>query len=199
MLLLGPRTPMIFMGQEFNATTPFPYFADVRDSGAAELWNNRKRETADFEQYAGPAAQDCILDPLADGTAGRAILNISERNSRSETFRLFEDMLKLRHTDPVLSKRPLPLLDGAVLGERAFALRWFTTEESDRLLIINFGAQINRAAIAEPLLAAPRECHWELISSTDDPRYGGLGIVAPFSETGIYIAAECASFMIARH
>lgn len=198
LLLLGPQTPMIFMGQEFDASSPFPYFADVRGAGADQLWSNRRRETADFEQYAGPAAQGCILDPLAPETAARAKLSFAERQAHSGTYRLFADLLGLRHRDAVLSRRPTAALDGAVLGERCLLLRWVDENDDDRLLLVNLGDEIHRAAIAEPLLAPPRGRQWVLALSSDDPKYGGLGIIEPFGTQATRIAAECATFLVAR-
>ena len=66
-LLLGPNTPMLFMGQEFNASAPFAYFADYHGEVAAGLWNGRRRELLAFTQYCDPAAQAAVFDPTAEG------------------------------------------------------------------------------------------------------------------------------------
>jgi len=38
LLLLGPGTPLLFMGDEFAASAPFLYFSDLPDQLAADLW-----------------------------------------------------------------------------------------------------------------------------------------------------------------
>jgi maltooligosyltrehalose trehalohydrolase len=197
LLLLGPCTPLIFMGQEFDSSSLFPYFADGAGSAAADLWRNRRKETADFEQYAGAEAQDCILDPSAAQTVNRAVLDFSERETHAHTLRLFQDLLTLRRDDAVLSRRPQVSIDGAVLSERAFALRWNDDQGADRLLLVNPGNEIQRAAIPEPLLAPPPRRRWHLQWCSDDPRYGGMGIIQPFQSTCTHIASECAYFLIA--
>jgi len=196
-LLLGPHTPLIFMGQEFDASQPFPYFAATQGAGAATLWENRKKETADFEQYRDKAAQELILDPLAPGTARLAVLDFEERVSHARSYRLFEEALHLRHTDEVLGQRPQVEVERAILGEQAFLLRWYDREHGDRLLIVNLGPVLERAAFAEPLLAPPRGRHWKLRWCSDDPRYGGLGVVAPIQSNRIQLAAECTTLLIA--
>jgi maltooligosyltrehalose trehalohydrolase len=196
LLLLGPHTPLIFMGQEFDATQPFPYFADTAGPGAKQLWDNRRKETADFEQYAGAAARAQILDPLSLDTFRRTVLDFAERERNAPTCRLFEDLLALRRDDEVLSRRPADCI-GAVLGERALALRWRDDRRIDRLLIVNLGDAIERPAIAEPVLAAPQGRSWRLHWCSDEPEYGGLGIVAPIADRRVHFAADCACLLVA--
>ncbi len=47
--------------------------------------------------------------------------------------------------------------------------------EADRLLIVNLGADVHLKPAPEPLLAPPVECQWEVVWSSEDPRYGGTG------------------------
>ena len=84
-------------------------------------------------------------------------------------------------------------LDGAVIGSEALCLRWFgASPDTDRLLVVNLGPDLDRASIAEPLLAPPAGCAWRLHWSSEDPRYGGLG-VRPFEdERGIHVSGHAA-------
>ena len=197
MLLLGPHTPMLFMGQEFDASSPFAYFADYSGQVAAGLWSSRRKELAGFAQYAGPAAQAAILDPCAAETFQSSKLDLSERERHASTYRLYQDLLALRREDPVLSRRPHAASDGAVLGELAFLVRWFDEADGDRLLLINLGEQIDRDCIPEPLLAPSPRRQWRLRWSSDDPRYGGLGVVDPLSKDRWCIGAESATLLVA--
>jgi len=72
-------------------------------------------------------------------------------------------------------------VDGAVLGPEAFVLRFFGTGGDDRLLFVNYGADINRGSFAEPLIAPPEGRTWRLLWSSEDKKYGGSGI-APFED-----------------
>ena len=196
-LLLGPHTPLLFMGQEFDSSSLFAYFADYEGKVAEQLWATRKREIEVFEQYASAAAQAVILDPCAPDTFLRSKLNFHERESHAATYRLYQDLLVLRREDAVLSRRPLPRLDGAVLGDQAFVLRWFDAEGADRLLLVNFGGESERRAVAEPLLAPPARRSWLRKWSSEDPRYDGMGSAEPVSDTGWILQAETASFLVA--
>ncbi len=49
LILTAPMVPMLFMGEEYAASTPFLYFADHEDEAMAKLVaEGRKREFADF-------------------------------------------------------------------------------------------------------------------------------------------------------
>ena len=54
--LLGPGTPMLFMGQEYAASTPFLYFADHNPELAALVRKGRGDFLAQFESIAAPVA-----------------------------------------------------------------------------------------------------------------------------------------------
>jgi maltooligosyltrehalose trehalohydrolase len=196
-LLLGPFTPLIFMGQEFNASTAFAYFADYSGADAAALWAGRRKEAQDFEPYRDPDAVASILDPCSPDTVRRSTLDFAERAANPQTYRLFKDLLALRRDDPVLGNRPLSRLDGASLNDQAFVIRWSDAIHGDRLLLVNLGAQWDPRTWAEPLLAPPYQRRWRLAWSSDARIYGGMGIVDPVHELGWQSAAETATFFIA--
>ena len=51
----------------------------------------------------------------------------------------------------------------------------------------------------EPLLAPPRGKAWQLLWSSEDPRYGGLGVMEPVSSDGRWrIPGECAVLLEAK-
>jgi maltooligosyltrehalose trehalohydrolase len=196
LLLLGPQTPLIFMGQEFAASAPFAYFADYQGPGAATLWQGRRKEAQAFETYRDPEAIACILDPCSADTVKRSTLDFSERERHPQTVRLFADLLKLRRTDAVLEARPIGEVAGAVLTEHAFVIRWFDTEHGDRLLLVNLGAQIEPRPWPEPLLAPAQGRRWRLAWSSESPAYGGMGAINPLAETGWQAGAKSASFLV---
>jgi maltooligosyltrehalose trehalohydrolase len=55
-------------------------------------------------------------------------------------------------------------------------LRWFSPDGEDRLLLVNLGRDFDWNSIAEPLIAGPRGRRWVYAWSSEEPRYGGLGI-----------------------
>lgn len=59
--------------------------------------------------------------------------------------------------------------DAASGGEAAECL------SGDRLLIVNFGNELHLSPAPEPLLAPPPDAEWDVLWSSEDPRYGGCG------------------------
>ena len=67
-LCLAPSIPMIFMGEEFGAKTPFLFFCDFDGDLAKAVREGRRKEFAAFERFRDPQARDRIPDPLAEST-----------------------------------------------------------------------------------------------------------------------------------
>jgi maltooligosyltrehalose trehalohydrolase len=70
LLLLAPSPPLLFMGEEWGATEPFPFFCDFRGDLAEAVRRARRAEFA--EAYADPSIE--IPDPLAKTTRDSAVL-----------------------------------------------------------------------------------------------------------------------------
>jgi maltooligosyltrehalose trehalohydrolase len=197
LLLLAPQTPLIFMGQEFAATAPFPFFADHQPELAGRVYEGRKEFVRQFAHYATASAQAAILDPRSPATFARAKLDFGERESHRAMLDLHRDLLRLRREDPVIARCSRDL-DGAVLGDRAFAIRWFDSEHGDRLLLVNLGDELDLRPMPEPLLAPPHATQWQLAWSSDEPRYGGPGALDPSASAPWHLPGECASFLRAQ-
>src|SRR6185369_17605318 len=66
LVLFSPFTPMLFMGEEWAASTPFPYFVDHADERLANaVREGRRREFAAFgwkpEEIPDPQARETFL------------------------------------------------------------------------------------------------------------------------------------------
>ena len=77
-----------------------------------------------------------------------------------------------------------------MLGQASFVLRYFSEDNNDRLLIVNFGERRVLHPASEPLLAAPAGCWWETLWTSDSPRYGGVGAVATATPEQWILPAE---------
>jgi maltooligosyltrehalose trehalohydrolase len=189
LLLLAPATPMLFMGQEFCASTPFLFFADHEPELAAKVRKGREEFLTQFPSLADPEIVQGIPDPADPETFERCKLDFGERATHAAGYALHEDLLRLRREDRVFrvqggaDRGALGVLDGAVLGADAFLLRFFGPED-DRLLLINFGHDLRLVPAPEPLLAPPDERRWEVLWSSESPRYGGVGAPPPEDEDG---------------
>lgn len=192
LLLLGPATPMLFMGQEFAASTPFLYFADHEPDLANAVREGRREFLEQFPSLTGaelPAPDD-------PATFRACVLNWQEREKNREIYLLHQELIRLRREDPVLRRIRNRGPEGAVLGAEAFVLRYLDEGGDDRLLIVNLGRELRFSPAPQPLLAPPRGKHWAPIWSSEDPRYGGSGAPPPESDTGAWhLTAECAMLL----
>jgi maltooligosyltrehalose trehalohydrolase len=178
LLLLGPGTPMLFQGQEFAASTPFFYFADHNPELAQLVAQGRKEFLSQFPSVASleERVSQFLAGPELEESFNRCKLDLSERQSHAPCYRLHRDLIALRRSDSVFSRPRRGGVDGAVLSECAFILRFFGAGAGDdRLLFVNLGGDLELDAAPEPLLAPPAERRWRLAWSSEDPIYGGLG------------------------
>jgi maltooligosyltrehalose trehalohydrolase len=200
LLLLAPGTPMLFQGQEFQASKPFLYFADHEPELARAVRRGRLEFLSQFPSLARPDVQEGIPDPADPATFESCRLDRSQRATghHAQAWELHRDLLRLRREDPVLAGRGAWGLDGAVLGQEALVLRFFaapdaTSAAGDRLLLVNLGVDLDLTPAPEPLLAPPTGMRWRLLWSSEDPRYGGSGAPEPDDdERGWQIAGRAA-------
>jgi maltooligosyltrehalose trehalohydrolase len=178
LLLLGPGTPMLFQGQEFSASMPFLYFADHQPELAELVAKGRAEFLAQFPSLATPEMQERLASPGEWDTFARCKLDHSERTRHAEAYALHRDLLRLRREDPVFSLQKPGGVEGAVLADEAFVLRFFGEGGDDRLLLVNFGVDRPLSPAPTPLLAPPLGKTWKVLWSSQDPGYGGLGMPA---------------------
>jgi malto-oligosyltrehalose trehalohydrolase len=97
-VLLAPAVPMLFMGEEFAASTPFLYFCDFHGDLARAVTQGRRSEFARFAAFADPAARERIADPNDVATFSRSKLNWSERAQppHRDWLALYQTLLALR-------------------------------------------------------------------------------------------------------
>jgi len=97
-LLLAPQVPMLFMGEEFAASSPFLYFCDFGPELAAAVARGRRDEFARFAAFADPAARARIPDPGEAATFAASKLRWEERAApgHRETLELARALLEVR-------------------------------------------------------------------------------------------------------
>jgi maltooligosyltrehalose trehalohydrolase len=194
LLLLAPQTPMLFQGQEFAASSPFLFFADHTPELARAVQKGRAEFLMQFPSAATAEAQRALADPGDVATFERCRLDLSERDRNTEAYALHADLLALRRDDPVFHGQRAGGVDGAVLGDQAFVLRFYG-EGEDRLLLVNLAGDLDLTPAPEPLLA-PREGRaWKLRWSSEDARYGGGGAPPPSAEGPWKLPGRCAMVM----
>jgi maltooligosyltrehalose trehalohydrolase len=175
LLLLAPGTPMLFQGQEFAASSPFLFFASHEEELRALVKEGRIQFLSQFQALAAPEMRPYHVDPSDPHNFERCKLDFSERQTNASVYQLHKDLLRLRREDGVIGGSRRGDLDGAVLAREALLLRYFGKRGNDRLVLVNLGRDLRFDPAPEPLLAPPEGHIWEILWSSEDPRYGGGG------------------------
>ena len=97
-LLAAPMTPLLFMGQEWAASTPFQYFTDLEPELGKLVTEGRRNEFKAFPEFSDPGQRDRIPDPQAPSTFERSRLDWKERQTgvHGKTLALYTELLRLR-------------------------------------------------------------------------------------------------------
>ena len=173
LLLFAPETPMLFMGQEFAASTPFLYFTDHPEELGKLVTQGRRQEFAGFDIFDDPALRESIPDPQAESTFLLSKLRLDERERNAGILGLYRRLLHLRQTDPVLRQNDrMKSRASAVTAEVVAVHRWWGTEQ--RLLLANFGPEAELGMDA-PAFRPFHNRPWKVLLSTSDEAFGGSG------------------------
>lgn len=128
LLLLNPMPPLLFMGQEWCASSPFPFFCDFDEGLAEAVRRGRLEEFSRFAALRDPAALERIPDPVSEATFEAARLRWDERlaGEHGEWWRLHHDLLALRrlHVVPLLARPPAAPADYRLFDDCALEVRW---------------------------------------------------------------------------
>jgi maltooligosyltrehalose trehalohydrolase len=140
LLLFLPMTPLLFMGQEWAARTPFLYFTDHDAELGERIRAGRRREFAAFPEFADPAARARIPDPQALATFQASKLRWGERDQpeHRETLTLYREAIALRRTDEVLASSSRQELLAEASADVLMVHRW--RGNARRVLVMNFGS-----------------------------------------------------------
>ncbi|MEU0689262.1 malto-oligosyltrehalose trehalohydrolase [Streptomyces uncialis] len=131
LVLTAPFTPMLFMGEEWAAGTPWQFFTDHTDPELAEaVRQGRRREFTDH----GWAARD-VPDPQDPATRERSCLDWSEpaREPHARVLAWYRELIALRRTHPDLASTDLTAV--RVTYDRT--ARWLMVRRGDLRIVVN--------------------------------------------------------------
>lgn len=134
LVLLSPFTPMLFMGEEWGARTPFLFFTSHTDPaiGAATAAGRR----AEFAEHGWPAAE--VPDPQDPATFHRSKLDWSELDAarHARLLSCYRALLALRRARPEVTDPWLHRVH-VNFDEQA---RWFVLGRGALRLVCNLSA-----------------------------------------------------------
>lgn len=143
-ILLAPSPPLLFMGEEFGAVTPFLFFCDFEAKLAASVREGRRNEFARFARFADPAERERIPDPSDEVAFARSVLDwdAPERPPHDEWLAFYKRLLSIRRREIA------PRLIGTrgkrgrfgLVGETGLHVQWTLGDGSTLHLLVNLGA-----------------------------------------------------------
>jgi maltooligosyltrehalose trehalohydrolase len=99
-VLLSPFIPLLFMGEEYGETAPFPYFVSHSDQALVEaVHRGRREEFAAFAWKGEPA------DPQDEATFFLAKLDhkLRHEGQHKALYEFYTELIRQRNTSPALA------------------------------------------------------------------------------------------------
>jgi maltooligosyltrehalose trehalohydrolase len=175
LLLTVPMTPLIFMGQEWAASTPFQYFTDLEPALGRLVTEGRRREFAAFPDFSGAGARERIPDPQAADTFLRSRLRWDERREAPHTrvLALYRTLLHLRRVEPALQASDelagsaWPVEPGSLVIRRALE----RTDAVYWIVVCLRGAGVVDLGRIGALGLGERRGAWQTVLTTEEPAF----------------------------
>jgi maltooligosyltrehalose trehalohydrolase len=141
-LLLAPSPPLLFMGEEFGASTPFLFFCDFGPDLASKVTRGRRSEFARFAAFSSSEARARIPDPNSESTFLDSKLdwNSLEKPDHHEWQRFYGDLLLCRHQEivPRIAEINVGRAEFIVLNTKGIFVRWQLAHGGALSLFANF-------------------------------------------------------------
>ena len=173
--LLSPYLPLLWMGEEYDETAPFPYFVSHTDADLVKAVREGRRREFEAFTWAGEPP-----DPQSEETFASGRLDHSLRNAgrHAQMYGLYCELLRLRSAMTELRGDRTVRVDGDVVSlHRVRGL-----EQSVLLVRLAEGGREAQGVGSAPV-ALP-EGKWERALDTADGRWGGPGSRVPASASG---------------
>jgi maltooligosyltrehalose trehalohydrolase len=146
LLLTSPYTPMLFMGEEWGASTPWQFFTDHTNPEIAEATAEGRK--AEFGAHGW--SEDSVPDPQDPATFERSKLDWSEleREPHHRLLRWYTDLLRLRREVPALKDGGLSATDVTWSDRHLLARR------GDHVVLVNLADETWSAEVAGEVVLA---------------------------------------------
>ena len=138
--LLAPMIPMLFMGEEWGSTAPFPFFCDFQGDLADAVRKGRRREFAGAYSRYG----DEILDPLDEATFRSAVLDWNARDlpNGHRRLTLVRELLSVRSREIVPRLARAQFCDAAAKDNGLLSANWRMGDGASLRLLANLSDQV---------------------------------------------------------
>lgn len=181
LLLLSPQIPLLFMGEEWGAATPFLFFTDFFDDLAAAVREGRRREFAALPAFADSHQRETIPDPNAVSTYTMSLLNQDEKNRQPHAryLQFYKQLLALRRTSITPHLPGCQSLGATAINDSAVFASWRLGNGEILHIITNFGDQALALNNLDTSLFFASELHFENDSTTHFPHGKKSNVESP--------------------
>ncbi len=171
LLLCLPETPLLFMGQEWGASTPFLYFTDHNEELGRLVTEGRRNEFRHFARFADAEASARIPDPQARQTFLESRLRWDERDRdpHAGTLRLYRALIACRRRERALRGDG----DGCqtlALDEETLLVKRSAAPAPTMGLLVRLG-EAGPVTLAGEALASSGNRPWTPVLTTEDPEF----------------------------
>ncbi len=151
LVLLSPFTPMLFMGEEWGARTPWQYFTDHAEPELVEgIRRGRREEFAGHGWDAVYGGEPDVPDPQDPATVEVSRLDWTEpeRPAHARMLRWYTELIALRRTEPGIASGDLT----AVRVEHEDG-RWLAVHRGDVVVVLGLADGVSAPYSGEVLAA----------------------------------------------
>jgi maltooligosyltrehalose trehalohydrolase len=200
-LLTVPMTPLLFMGQEWAASTPFQYFTDLEPGIGQLVTLGRRREFRDFPEFASEDAQTKVPDPQAESTFLNSRLRWDERSGgeHARTLALYRSLLALRREHAALAGSGETRGTAVSPDDESIVIR--RHEDGETFWVVarfKSGGTVDLAEAAAVMHAGPLHADLEVVLDTEHGEFAAVPMAIDVDEQVIRFARAGAIILKAR-
>ncbi len=148
LFLLAPSPPLLFMGEEFGAVSPFCFFCDFYPELAKSVVSGRLKEFSHFAQFNSRESLQRIPDPTSEATFMRSKLDWQSIDAPegNANVQLYRKLLHIRRQEivPRLQNRQGNDAGMQVFAEKSLKAWWKLTEQETLVVHFNLHDQVVR-------------------------------------------------------
>jgi maltooligosyltrehalose trehalohydrolase len=187
LLLLLPQTPLLFMGQEFGAGTPFMYFTDHDEELGRAVTEGRRAEFGGFGGF-GDGDTSWIPDPQDHETFLLSKLRHDEARAGAGKAALafHREALAIRASDPVLRAARRTAGCITALARDAAVLATMEAGGARRYLAVNFGVDTEFTVADDEL---------DVVLTSSAPQFGGDGCRPTVNTGRLHVPGHSVAFL----
>ncbi|MFP4363857.1 MAG: malto-oligosyltrehalose trehalohydrolase [Spirochaetia bacterium] len=141
--LLAPSVPMLFMGEEWGAQTPFLFFCDFSPELMDRVSEGRRKEFQAFPEFRNGEKRRKIPDPGSEDTYKSSCLDWNERFNEQATglveWYSFALRIRKKKLVPQMGKIEFRRASWDVFHETCITAVWPCTDSTKIVFIANFG------------------------------------------------------------